>query len=223
MITPMQAILTILKDNIHIDDGDVVPVIKRNYPLDKTPCITIENTGGSTTRNKWRLNLPYKLDADHPQYDKDNPNAKYPQDVLKTEKSTIINIHIWSDNEIERESINNQISDCFLKVESDYCKYCSRYNDGICSTTSKKCEALNDEFSRGIKMQCPNPRDLDYENIYTRYNLVREKCNLESPFDVDDLDTEPITLHSVFKFTCNFYEYHVIGGNISNKISFKQQ
>ena len=217
MITPIQAVIAVLKGNIKTNDV-TVPVIKRSYPLDKTPCITLENSGGTITRNKWRLNLPFPLPEEHPQFDKDNPNAEYPQDVLKTEKSTTVNIHVWTDNETEREEINNQIIDCFRKVESDHYMFCSNYSNGNCKTTDSTCEAIDNIFSRDIKNQCPKPSEYKYENIFKKYNLVREKCNIESPFDVDDLNTEPITLHSVFEFNAYFYDYYVIGGNISENI-----
>ena len=50
MIKPIQAILYILRGNITLD-GKTVPVIKRNYPLDKTPCVNIDDSASVVTLN----------------------------------------------------------------------------------------------------------------------------------------------------------------------------
>lgn len=209
MNTVIKALLKILRGNVKINDN-IVPVIKRSYPLDKTPCITIEDSGGTNTINKYRLNLPYP--------NKDSPVT----DVLKTEKNITVQVHVWSDNEDERENLNNQIITLFNMAESDHYLLCENYHDGKCTSLNSDCKALTNHFSRGIKGQCPHPIEYKYKNIYTTYNLNREKCNFEEPFEVDDLDTTPITLHSVFKINANYYTYYKLGGNISNTIELKE-
>lgn len=209
MNTVIRALLRILRGNIQVDNN-IVPVIKRSYPLDKTPCITMENSGGTSTIHKYRLNLPYP--------NKDSPIV----DVLKTEKNMTVQVHVWSDNEDERENINNQIISLFNMTESDHYLLCENYHEGNCKTLNSECKAINNKFSRGIKGQCPKPSEYGYNNIYTTYNLNREKCNWEEPFEVDDLNTEPITLHSVFKVNANYYTYHQLGGNISKNIELKE-
>ena len=48
MIKPIQAILYILRGNLTLENK-TVPVIKRNYPLDKTPCVNIDDSAGVVT------------------------------------------------------------------------------------------------------------------------------------------------------------------------------
>lgn len=209
MNTVIKALLRVLRCNITINDK-VVPVVKRNYPLDKTPCVILENSGGSNTLNKYRLNLHYPTSDDQV------------CDVLKTEKNITVQVHVYCNNEDERENINNQIISLFNMTESDHYLLCENYHEGNCKTLNSECKAINNKFSRGIKGQCPKPSEYDYKNIYTTYNLNREKCNWEEHFEVDDLNTEPITLHSVFKVNANYYTYHQLGGNISKNIELKE-
>ena len=48
---PIQAIIQILRGNV-LCEGKTVPVIKRNYPLDKTPCINIDDSASTITVKK---------------------------------------------------------------------------------------------------------------------------------------------------------------------------
>lgn len=209
MNTVIKALLRVLRGNITINDK-VVPVVKRNYPLDKTPCIIIENSGGSNTLNKYRLNLHYPTS--------DDPLC----DVLKTEKTCTVQIHVYCNNENDRENINTQINELFNKAESDHYQLCDNYNDGECKYLNSECPAQTNKYSRGVKGQCPKPEEYHYSNIYSTYSLKREYCNFEEPFDLDDLNTMPPTLHSVFKVNANYYTYHRLGGNISEKIEVKE-
>ena len=68
MIKPMQAIIRMLQGRIILDDGTDVRIVKRDYPIDKTPCITIDDSGGTAIINKHITNKDYPFPFDHPQY-----------------------------------------------------------------------------------------------------------------------------------------------------------
>ncbi len=67
MIKPMRALIKTLQGKIILDDGTDVRIVKRDYPIDKTPCITIDNSGGTAIINKHITNKDYPIPNDHPQ------------------------------------------------------------------------------------------------------------------------------------------------------------
>ena len=54
-----------------------------------------------------------------------------------------INIHTWCNTEEQRESINEQVTQCLILADNHHYKYCSNYNkeNKVCSTVSRVCEA----------------------------------------------------------------------------------
>ena len=68
MIKPLQVIVKILQGKIILDDSTDVRIVKREYPIDKTPCVTMDNSG-STIIQKNITNKEYIIPESHPQYD----------------------------------------------------------------------------------------------------------------------------------------------------------
>ena len=219
MIPPLNAIKRILWGNVRYKDK-LVPVIKRSYPYDKTPCITIDDSGGSSFGERFILNEYYPVDSSHPQYDKDNPFRKIPQQVIREYYNTTLNINIWCNNEDEREALSNTVQDLFYKAQSDHYLFCNNYHDGECSYLGTGCYGEHfDTNNRGVKHQCTNPLVYGYENIFTTYNLIRSSFHLDPPFTLDDNSkTEPV-LRSVLRLHTGFYTDHIIGGLVSENIS----
>ena len=68
----------ILREKISVDD-EIIPVVIRDYPYDKTPCVTI--SGFSRDKGKHRrqqVNVLSPLDESHPLYDPKYPEKRYP-------------------------------------------------------------------------------------------------------------------------------------------------
>lgn len=218
MIPPIKAIRKVLWGNIDID-GVKIPVVKRSYPYDKTPCVTIDDSGGSAFSHRDILNVPYVLSKEHPQYDVENPFKKVPQQVLREYYSTTININVWCNTEDEREKLNNEILKLFYEAQSDHYKFCVNYIDGYCGYMDNTCYAVHfGDSVKSIKHQCTNPLVYGYENIFTTYNLIRASFYLEQPFSLDDRGKDGVLLRSVLKLHTGYYVDYIIGGVIADNI-----
>ena len=215
MIPPVKAIRRVLYENVYYK-GSLVPVIKRSYPEDETPCITVDDSGGSASIERFITNVDYPLSSDHPQFDPDNPFRKQSQQVFREVFETTVNVHVWCDTERMREDINNQVDLLFHQAQADYYKFCSNYMGGNCKDSTTPCMVdLSPTDKRGVKKQCPNPELYGYENIFTKYNLIRSSFIVEQPFTLDDLSKKEPVLHSVFRVRTGYYVDHIIGGHIS--------
>lgn len=201
MIKPIQAIIYILRGNVQLN-GKTVPVIKRNYPLDKTPCINIDDSASVVTVNKRIHNLK----------DKDGVMKEY----YRVHRRTLLNIHCWCDNENEREELTNQITLLFNKAYLDNYQFCTRYDKETreCATLGVECPTITQQkhLYKSVKGKCPQPTEYNYENIFTRYDLIKRAWDLRTPFSADMDTTKPPTLHSIFRLDCEYYDYVEIGG-----------
>ena len=218
MILPVKAIRRVLFDNVYYND-EIVPVIKRTYPYDKTPCITIDDSGGSAFMERYITNEYYPLPTSHPQFDPEEPFRKVSQQVLRELHQATISINVWCDDEFMREDLIKQVDLLFHQAQSDYYKFCTNYCDGECAHTQGPCIVpLSQDHQRSVKGQCPKPELYNYENIFTAYNLDRASFIVEQPFSLDDLSrTEPV-LRSVFRVRTAYYTDHIIGGHITERM-----
>ena len=219
MIPPVKAIRRVLFDNVYYNN-EIVPVIKRTYPKDETPCITVDDSGGSAFMERQILDVPCVLQNTHPCFDVEEPFKLHPQQVLRETHYGTITVNVWCDDEFMREDLIRQVELLFHQAQSDYYLFCDNYHDGECAGCNGPCMALlQKEDIRGVKGQCPNPELYHYKNIFTTYNLIRSSFIMEQPFTLDDLSrTEPV-LRSVFKIRTGYYVYHIIGGLISDKVT----
>ena len=223
MIPPIQCIKKVLWGNVRLSNGTLVPVIKRSYPYDKTPCITIDDSGSSSFQDRHILNVPYPVDKTHPQFDKDEPFKKVPQQVMREYYSTSININTWSDSISEQEELNNIISDLFYKAQSDHYMFCKYYDNHEC--TNMGCACYGEYFphdKRGVKHQCPNPSVYGYSNIFTTYHLTRSTFHLDPAFNLEDDNVDEIVYHSVLRLTTEYYIDHIIGGLEMNTVDVEE-
>lgn len=219
MIPPLKAIRRILWGNIKLN-GRTVPVIQRSYPMDMTPCVTIDDSGGSRFLQRHILNEDYPLEPSHPQFDEHNPYELYPQQVLREKYETSIKINTWCDSGDERENLNNIILRLFLEAQSDHYQFCNNYHDGDC--TSLGCQCYGEYFNtdkRGVKHQCPNPELYKYKNIFSTYNLERDTFHLDQPYTLEDRVKEDDVYRSVLTLHTAYYTDHIIGGLVSNKMT----
>lgn len=209
MIKPIQATLRILRGNITLEEK-TVPVIKRNYPLDKTPCINIDDSASVTTIGK-RI------------YNRKNKDEK-PRQYLRTHHKTVLNIHCWIDNENQREQINQQVKKQFLMAYLDNHQFCTHYEKetGLCNNINITCPTLTQgkHLYKSSKNKCPDPKKYGYENIFTRFDLIKSKWDLQEPFSNDNTNTKPPTLHSIFRLNAEYYNYTLIGGITSKELKY---
>ena len=217
MIKPLRAIIRILQGKIILTDGRDIRIVKRDYPIDKTPCVTIDNTG-STLISKNLTNKDYPIPEEHPQYDPNNPEQLISQQVIREERNIDLDLNIWCDNEKERDMITEKITSLFYLVQSDYYEYCSNYNDGTCTFLDEGCK-VNDNTGRGVKKQCPKPKEYHYRNIFNQFDIIRATFDVAPPYILDDLTTNPPIRRSIIRVSFSYYDYHIIGGAISQNIT----
>lgn len=221
MIKPLQAIIRILQGKIILDDGTDVRIVKREYPIDKTPCITMDNNG-TTIIQKNITNKEYALPESHPQYDPENPNNTISQQVIREERSIDIDLNIWCDDEDERDEITEKILELFYQVQSDHYTYCSNYHDGNCEFLHGPCEV--DLYTmRGIKNQCPKPYEYNYQNIFQTYEIIRASFDVAPPYILDDLTITPPVRRSIITVSFSYYDYYNMGGALSKNIIVNEE
>lgn len=225
MIPPIKAIKKVLWGNVTCN-GELVPVIKRSYPYDKTPCVTIDDSGSSSFVNRYFMTEKYPVNKEHPLFDEEEPFKLYPQQILREVFQVTLNINVWSDSPNEQEELNNNILDLFHKAESDYYLFCDQYHDGNCSFMDNTCFAKHfydtDKLDiRGVKGQCPNPEVYGYKNIFTTYNLYRDSFVVDQPFNLDDMSKKDIVYRSVIKLHTGYFVDHIIGGLNLNDVNYK--
>jgi hypothetical protein len=223
MISPVKAVRRVLWGNVDLD-GELVPVIKRSYPYDRTPCITVDDSGASTFINRHIITEKYPLQKGHPLYDPEDPFKKEYQQVLREIWQVSLNINVWTDTITEQDTLNDKIIKLFHLAQSDHYLFCDQYHDGNCSYMDNTCYAQHfQESTRGIKCQCPNPSVYGYKNIFTTYNLYRDSFHVDQPFNLDDTSKDNIIYRSVIKLHTAYYTDHIIGGLTQNKVIFKKE
>lgn len=220
MIKPLQVMLYILQGKIILDDSTDVRIVKREYPIDKTPCITIETS--TTSIQKHVIDKDCKLPYNHPQYDSENPDKLVSQQVIREECNVDVDLHIWCDDEESRDEIIPLISRLFYQVQSDYYKFCSNYHEGNCTYLQESCKVNNDSM-RGVKGQCPKPVEYHYENVFSKFDIIRNTFNVATAFDLDDLTTNPPIRRSIIRVSFSYYDYYVIGGAISQNLIINEE
>lgn len=207
MIKPIQAILYILRGNLTLENK-TVPVIKRNYPLDKTPCVNVDDSAGVVTVNKRRMNLK-------------DENGE-PREYLRTTRRTTLNIHSWTDNENQREELNNQIIKLFTMAYNDHYFFCLNYEKDTqrCKYLDSTCNSISrgKHLYKSSKNKCPQPIEYHYKNIFTEYDLIKNSWDLRTPYSNDNIQVKPPALHSIFKLDTTYYDYTRIGGITSNNL-----
>ena len=214
MIPPVEAIRSILWNRIVLD-GKKIPVVKRSYPYDKTPCVTIDDSGASKFYQRHIITEPYPVDESHPQYNPHDPDKLVPQQVIREDYSATINVNVWSDTIDEQEKLNNIIADLFYKAQTDHYMFCTNYNqdDNSCGYLGDTCKAYGNRLDKkGVKYQCPSPYDFHYENIFKKHNLVRASFHVNPAFNLDDLNRKEILYRSVIRVETGYYIDYIVGG-----------
>ena len=203
MITPIRFILDVLQGQISTAT-EQVPVIKDPTPNDRTPCITIDNSSGTGVVEK---HITY-IDSEQ---------------VIREERTIDLDLNIWCDSEDDRDTITNNVRECFFKLQSDHYTYCVKYNDGDCLSLEAPCRAIESNSFRGLKNQCPKPYDYEYMNLFTKHHIIRSTFDVTPPYILDDMSTTPITLRSIIRVSFSYYDYYNIGGERITNLSLNEE
>ena len=203
-------ILSVLQGKLTVG-GEPVRLIQSPPQYNNIPCLTIDNSGGTRELNSNKYNI--------------RVNNRM-REAIKTEYETDLRLDIWALTEDTRQSLIEQVQICFYKVLSDHHEYCTSYQDGICKPLDQECLVVLPEYAydkRACKGQCPCPKELPYQNLFTKYHIDMTTFTINPAYDLDELnETEPI-LRSRFEISFNYEDYYVIGGKTSQDILNKTE
>lgn len=205
----------ILLNNVILDDT-IIPVLVNSPPTKEyTPCITLKSSDLGYKGKRYMDTFFYPVTSDNPLYDKDNPDTKYPFEVQLQKQAIEVQANVWCNTEEERTRINEQIETLLNEVQNFNYKFCQQYQaeDKTCKTLNSKCTAITSTNGRANKNQCPNPTLNKYKNILTENLIIPHSIIIEPAFNIDELNDDPITLHSVFKINMDYYKQFFVGGN----------
>jgi hypothetical protein len=180
-----QYLVALLQGHI-TNDGNVVEVRRQFTNAPHLPVITLDTTGG--------INTEYRY------HDTSGSTEK-----VYYRRQAHININVWCNTEEERENITGQVMECFHKEHNNHYLYCTRYNNGQC-TSGGQCKAVTTHTGRTVKGKCPDPEQYGYKSISKRYGIVDGELILEPPFTMDEPDRHPPLLRSVISASCVYEE-----------------
>lgn len=209
----------ILRDKIFIDDKPI-PVVIKDYPYDKTPCITI--SGFNRDRRNHRrqqVNVLHKLDENHPLYDPKYPERRFPHSAEYSIKTYEITIHIWCDTEEQRELITDQVYDCLFYCMNLHYMFCVRYDPKTkeCETSGEVCEAITDKGYHGLRGQCPSHHNHPL-NIMSKNGIIKNSVHISPSYEDDSRDKREPLKHSVIEVYLDYKRIKVIKSNPTFRI-----
>lgn len=205
--------LKILQGNIKYDDKDV-PVVIRDFPIDKTPCVTITSEEGIML-NRTIGTAEYKLPTTHPLYDPNDPEKKYPQEVVSDKKTGRAVINIWMNDKNQRKKITENVQLILFKATYYNYQFCINFDKETkkCNTTNNQCDVFTVFNRRGIKEQCPYPKLRRHANIFSAKGIPESTVKVRTPVKVDELDKKPPLLRDSIRVDLIFYDTYITGGN----------
>lgn len=202
MNTGMDFLLHLFYNRIILDNNDTLPIIKKPYPVDKTPCITFDE-------QDTRLIEKYFT------YE--------PQEYLNRIYDTDIVVNIWCDSEDDRQNILDQIHTLFNYLETDNYQLCANYDDGTCIYLKDVCPVPSSDKGRCMKHQCPEPEEYKYCNLFTFYNVYRNTLNVNEGVDNDEYDRKPPLLRTMIKTSFRYLTKYCNDGKISETLNYKEE
>lgn len=203
--------------------GDVVPVLINSPPEHEyNTCITLETVGTTNRSERFIENTNILLPESHPLY---HPTKKYPVDVTYQRRGMSVNIHIWAYNEEDRHSIIEQVLTLLNQALNYHHIHCKNYDieTGECENLKVECKALQNIYSRGEKGQCPKPDEYGYINLLSDSLIIPYTVNIGVQHNTDDLNTNPVTLHTIINLELDYYHTYIVGGTPTLTYQLKEE
>jgi len=138
------------------------------------------------------------------------------------ERTARIDINLWCNTEDERESISEQIMNCFMNEQSAHYVYCSQYKNGLCMSQNVVCDVSRHMTARTVKNQCDKPEEYGYEALWHKHGLIDGSINIETPIMLDELDEHPPLLRNRFGAEASYYDEFEIGGTVAEGIVYSE-
>lgn len=193
-------IVDLLQHHITSDDNEVQ--VRRQFnDIAQLPCITLSIADVSTEKVYTELGTT--------------------EDALY-ERHATIDINVWCNTEDERESISEQIMQCFYREQAGHYLYCSQYLNGRCLSRNKPCDVSTVSTGRTEKNQCDNPIEYEYEPLWSKHNLIDGSVNIDIPRMLDELSEHPPLLRNLFRAEASYYDSYEVGGSVATSTLFDE-
>lgn len=174
-------LVELLQNRITYDDRTVY--VSRNYRFetDQLPLITLDLGAGTTTEYYY-----HELDV---------------RDKLFAFRTSNIDINVWCNTEEERESIVQQILECWYKEKTFHYTYCTKYNDGTC-------DCMVDVIHNGssVKNKCPDIPFYGYESLTRKHGILEGSISIEPAYQLDEPAENPPLLRSLLRAQAQYTE-----------------
>lgn len=152
--------------------------VRRQFTIEQNlPCITLNTTNTET---------------EYHYHEQDEDNKYW------IRYTTTININLWCNTEDERESITEDILDCFHKELTFHHEFCSKYNNGNCGEDGI-CDYSYDNM-------CSDPDEYEYMSLREKYYIIDGTVMVNPPFPLNEYDRHPALLRNVFQARCTYEE-----------------
>ena len=187
-------------------EGREVQVRRQFNNIDDLPTVTLDIVGVNTEQVH---RTPYCNDL----FKECEDNI----DTIVYEGTAEITINLWCNTEDERESLSDQIVECFNKEQSGHYEYCTQYDNGVCLSTGEACPAISD--LPHVRKCCPAPLLRGYLSLRSSCNIIPGSLDMESPLMMDEFDKHPPLLRNMFRVVAGYYDTYEVGGDILDDIS----
>ena len=210
-----RAFLHILQGKIVYNDR-IVPVIIKDHRHDTTPSITIHGLSKDKdycVRQEVVVKRPLK--EDHPLFDKDHPERKYPHVAEKTKHAYEITINVWCNDERQRHHIVKQVKDCLFLARNNHYSYCSKYDPEthVCKTIGEECKSRTTKGHAHMTGICPSPEKYHCCSLLNAYGIIKPSISIGGDYEEDELEHKPPLKRSIIKINLEYNETHVFPSN----------
>lgn len=207
--------LRILQGKIVYDDK-IVPVVIKDHWYDTTPSITINGEHKeSKDYLRQQITVQRPLKEDHPLYNAEKPDRKYPHLAERTRHTYEIEINVWCNDERQRDCIVKQVKHCLFLARNNHYTYCSKYDSETheCKTIGEECKSRTTQGYAHMRGVCPSPHEYHCCNIFSSYNVIRNTILIGDDYEKDEYEHKPPLKRSIIKINLDYYEIMVFPSN----------
>ena len=207
--------LWILQGKIVYDDK-IVPVVIKDHWYDTTPSITIKGYNRDDKDClRQQITVKRPLKEDHPLYDGENPEKKYPHLAERTRHTYEIEINVWCNDERQRDCIVKQVKHCLFLARNNHYTYCSKYDSETheCKTLGEECRSRTTGGYANMMGICPSPKEYRCCNIFNSFNVIKNTINISDDYEKDEYEHKPPLKRSIIQINLNYYDINVFPSN----------
>jgi hypothetical protein len=189
-----------------------VPVLTQYYPEDKSPAITMWQTGISSKTSgktwRWYRRVASPLPSTHPYYDPANPNSAYVQQQNKqNEDEKEISLHFWSNSIDELDCMVDQFKQRLTEAQHYHYTCCTKYDPTthFCSFDGEECPARTTYNRFSVQGKCPYPDERKPIHFFEAAGISTQSVFIRNEVFLGELAETP----EIYKATINL-SYNIV-------------